>query len=69
MERLARRFTPDVLLLSFFIRTLLPGTRDLAPKAKILRCHRHHHHAVEGVAYPWGVDFGPYLVDGWWGGG
>ncbi len=21
------------------------------------------------VGYPWGVDFGPYLVDGWQGGG
>ena len=25
-------------------------------------------HFSWGVSYPWGFDFGPYLVDGWWGG-
>ncbi len=46
-------------------------TRDLAPKANVLCCchHRHTPHRG-GVVYPWGgVDFGPYLVEGWQGGG
>ena len=24
-------------------------------------------HGGGGVAYPWGADFGPYVVDGWQG--
>ncbi len=29
--------------------------------------HGRWHFPWGGVAYPWGVDFGPYLVDGRWG--
>ncbi len=78
------------------------STRDLAPKAKVLRCRQPSPYKVasRGVAHQWGggdaswgvaglggggfmgvgtfhgerhipgmVDFGPYLVDGWQGGG
>ncbi len=58
--------------------------RDLAPKAKVLRCrHPHPHGGEQGVAHHggvahfigrWpmpggGVNFGPYLVDDQQGGG
>ncbi len=50
-------------------------TRDLATKAKVLRCR--HRDTLRGGGgtfhrgwhFPRGVDFGPYLVDFWQGGG
>ena len=52
------------------------STRDLAPKANVLRCHHRHTPQWGGVALSMGggislggVDFGPYLVEGWQGGG